>query len=449
MGTTAYFYTFSKRYNSTAVPDIATGSPLDVELKGGADLLSPVFLLNYAAGIPIWNYVTAFNKKYFIRSIRNIRANLWEIYCDIDVLGTYKYEIKASSALVIYDTTANTQIVDARMAPKSTATIASNSVKLCDAISAAGSVVVCLTGERSVGSYVIPQGNVNKLMPDVSSVYEEFIEGDTVFDAIKGGLKQLVGCGSVADNIKSCFWLPFFINGDAIVTPLKLGMYELEIGGSIIGERIQTYNQSINIPWQFNDWRNNAPYTEVYMYIPFVGVVSYAASDLMGKTAISITTSLNKQSGEVSIMTHIGNQVLGKYTANTAIQIPIGSSNINPVNVASGAIGAAGAILAGNAVGVAASAITAISPQTISVGGTSGGADVGLGLNAICYTVCHDTVDSPANMNTLFGSPCMQVKSLMNLTGYVQTQDYSIKGVMTQEERDMINSMMDGGVYFE
>jgi len=439
-------FTHAKRENSTQVP--SNGTTMDVQLKAGTTLLSPSFFLEYS-GTPNWSMAAFEGRYYFVTDITSVRNNLWEIACNVDVLATYKANILNTSAFVLYDTTANAGIVDGRLAPLSTPSIQTSSAALASAVSKTGSVIVSTTGTDSVGTYIIPFGNISKLFPDIDTIFNEFITGTDVFDAIVGTMKQLVGTGSVGNNIRSCFWVPFVLEGDRVEL-IKIGMYDTGLGGNKIDSRIKTFVSSVPIPWQFSDWRNMPPYTEIYVYIPFIGLVHYPAAELIGSPAIQFVTSLNQQNGEIAIKVTAGaKHVIGYYTTGTAVEIPIGSSNTGILNAGAGIVAAVASAASGNIAGVGAAALAGLSPNNISVGGSSGGAAVGLGTDVICMTVCRNTSDNPADMTIAQGTPAMAVKTIGSLTGYVQTQNFSVSGSMTEMERQSINKAMDGGVYIE
>ena len=45
-------------------------------------------------------YITEFNRYYFITNIDSVRENLWRISLHVDVLYTYRDEIRANSAII-------------------------------------------------------------------------------------------------------------------------------------------------------------------------------------------------------------------------------------------------------------------------------------------------------------------------------------------------------------
>ena len=85
---TAYTWSFAKRHNSTMQPT-GTGTAITLNLKGGSDILAPVFLLNNS-GIPSFNYFSFEGRFYFVTGVKNVRQDLWEISAEVDVLATFK-----------------------------------------------------------------------------------------------------------------------------------------------------------------------------------------------------------------------------------------------------------------------------------------------------------------------------------------------------------------------
>lgn len=446
---------FTKRKNSTKRPEESQATARTVRLKENTSIENPIFILtgnNYDL-----NYIQAFNHYYFVTDIISINNAQCEVHCEQDLLATYKEAIQNTTAFVAYDTTANTEIPDNRIPTKSTPTVSANSVALRSDVSKAGGFIASITGVGTVNTYVIPQGNLGRLLPDITSVFDEYIQGENVFDAIKGGLKQLVGSGQVSDNIRNVLWMPFAVSGDEVVNPVNVGMYTIktesgiDIGFSRIISRLSEETVTVNIPWQFNDWRNTEPYTQVYLYIPFIGLVNYSASALKGTTALTVKTCLNKIDGDLSVEVKAGSQVLGTYGASTASEVGLGSSNLSKDNKVTNVFAGFNALKES----VINSPIEAIrtymqgSMAHASTVGGVGGAGAGLDLSIICYTVCHDTNVSPASVSAVMGTPTMQTKSLSGLTGYVQTSNASVDIPGMSSDKDAINSMINAGIFIE
>lgn len=71
----------------------------DCTLKDGCSIENPVLLLS-AGNLTGCNYlyIPDFNRYYFITDIVSVRNGLWEISAHVDVLMSFKDEIKACSA---------------------------------------------------------------------------------------------------------------------------------------------------------------------------------------------------------------------------------------------------------------------------------------------------------------------------------------------------------------
>lgn len=82
------------------ITDIAT---LSGELKQETSIIDPVFVIEGDLNSYInCNYCTiaTFGRSYFINNIRSIRHNLFEISCHVDVLSSYKAQIRDNSAII-------------------------------------------------------------------------------------------------------------------------------------------------------------------------------------------------------------------------------------------------------------------------------------------------------------------------------------------------------------
>ncbi len=75
---------------------------MEINLRRGVDIVSPVLRIEYATGDSPnkYNYchIPDLGRFYFIRDIQSITLNVWELYLECDVLESYKAEILASNA---------------------------------------------------------------------------------------------------------------------------------------------------------------------------------------------------------------------------------------------------------------------------------------------------------------------------------------------------------------
>lgn len=445
------FYSFSKRNNSLSVPT-TLGETMPVNLKDNCSMENPVFIVSRETFD--FNYCKFQNKYFWIEDTTSVRKNLWQISCNMDVLATYRAQILNTYAFVEYDTSDNKYIADTRIPSKYNPTILSTTVKLSDEISAIGTyVLTCVGQDGGVTSFAISRNGLNRILDSVSNwadgIYEDTLDDDIVGAIIKTG-KQLISVGNAGNCIRACTWMPLRPDNEYDESAnVYLGQYDTGITASKINLQVNTSIATISIPWQFSDWRNNEPYTYIYLYIPFIGVVNIPASNVSGLGSINVLCSFDRISGDMSIQVSCGNEIIGTYGANIGVSIPIGVSNLSPTSIINSIAGTAGSIAIGNYAGAVLSAVNSITPNMQTIGGIGCGSAVGLGTELLCFTICHDTIADPSSYLQIIGTPSMRVKQLKVLKGYVKTRDASVSADCENSVLQRINSMLDGGVFIE
>lgn len=459
----AVFYSFNKRRNSTKQP--TGGTTIDVNLKAVTDMRSPILVLSYE-GIPAFNYFSLNGKYFWIDSIESIRDNVWAIHGRIDVLASYKNAIQGSSAYVLYDTTANTEIVDSRIPIKKSVQTSRSFTNLNPEARINGTYIITTQSyEHGCQSYIIGYSYLVQLLKRLEAWTESYIDADAVdimeniFGILRVIGRLLVGSGNIIDNIKSIIFIPFNISGEGELEEIAMGAFSISgVYGRPIGSEVQSNSVQLSIPWIASDWRRKAPYTQLNLYLPFVGNVALSSDQLASESNITIITSVNKLTGAVSYQVSMGSdtgRVIGVYGGNAGYMMPFGF-NVKTIGDVINSIGqlATGAIAAasGNyaAIGSIVSATRdMITPTTATVGGASGGAGVGLSLAASMLCTYHDTIAEPSTYSAIQGTPSMVVKSLSGLTGFVQTANFSLAAEGYAADIEEVNSMMNGGVYIE
>lgn len=470
----AYSYSFSKRHNSTAQP--TGGTLIDVQLKGGCDILAPVFILNYS-GVPAFNYMLFEGRYYFVTGVKSVRQDLFEVSCAVDVLASWKPSIQASSQYVLYYTHANTEIADRRLTPKTTQSTNSASGSFgflgknhCFILTVIGedetaSFAVTPSQIRDLygtgaGSYVDRyEASINDLMVqspvtgnDVKEVIIDFARW--ICDYLKTSAGAFNYAGTVSENIKSCIILPVAagaIGGTPNVN-IKVGAILTGVNAFRIADRYITDTATVSIPWQASDWRRLDPYHEIYLYIPALGLISLSASDLVGESSLTVKMTMDTLSGDAIFEVKSSTKCVYYANTNLATGYALGSSQTNPAGAMNALIGVVGAAM-GNpaaALGGALGVANSLKPTPTCIGSNSGGAILGIGADVVtCYTVFHDTNVTPASVSAVKGTPYNGVMSLSGVAGYVQCMDASVAGSMTDTEREQVNELLNGGVYIE
>ena len=473
-------YSFSKRHRSTKQPSSA-GTVKTITLKDGTDLISPVFLLNNS-GVPSFNYCEFQGRYYFVNDIKSVRQDLWEVSCTEDYLATHKTLIGTTIANILYATGGRNDIIDRRIPVESDILINSNSVAISGlSINqiAAGTVIISVTGIGSFGNYALgTQSDLYHMIENVGAWWSTLGITD-----VQSALQQFFYGGNVADCLKNAIALPFdlpYTDYSANIGPaeqLYLGSYPCtNQGNPILVHRVnnpivKTYT-TIAIPWQVTDWRKHSPYSMVQLYLPLIGTMNLNADELINATSLDITYSVNITSGDlaVEVSTDSPVNIIATASNNVAMALPYGSANISPTKAisagltaiagaATGIAGAAGAASKAAAAGALASGIggglAAGAAQLIGSGvqsgggGLSGGASQGLFKDIKCTVITQQLTDSQTNLDPIIGKPVMQKSTIGSYTGYVQTDGCQVDGAILDSERDEINTLCDGGIYYE
>lgn len=448
--TLTLYKNFSKRENSTKRPDSA-GTDFEIVLKQPTSIQNPTFVI---AGVDTdYNYAYWNGRYYFINDISIDTNGLMTIRCSDDVLASWKDEINALSAMVLYDTTGNTNIIDGRLGVVNDVTYSTQVAHFrTDYESGRGSYIVIVNTETGVAYYKLNDSSeLNNIIPEVDfestgyNIVEFFTE---VFNKLAVG-------GSVQDNIRDVFWIPFSVPLIGSTEFIPVGKYISGARGAKTHGELVVENTDITIPWQFNDWRNQPPYTEVYLYIPFIGNIQLPCSTLQGISTLNIRTSMSTSTGEIAVQVSakqtdaFSSIILGSYSAQTGHKILIGGTSYSLNSVLNAIPAISNDVKNLNPLGVMATTISALMPIPTNAGGI--GSDAGSRLEPViwCYTVCHNTTCEPSSVSSVMGTPAFSVKTIGNLSGYIQCLNASFNGACTDSERTAINGYLNGGFFNE
>ena len=474
--------TVSKRHNSTYVPTTELSTDLSVVLKDGCSETAPVFVIS--ADSFSYNYCQWGSWYYYITDVEYTRNNLYTVTCRLDALATFKSYVQATTAFVAYDTTANTEISDRRLSTKTTAvrteSVSTDNYEIITHTAADMTVVLNVVGDDACATYITTPNNAKNLLSDVGSWVDDlfdplgpFTSLEEVGDALAAFFKKMLSSGTAADCIRSAYMLPVkysLISGSSTDTTdgIVLGEYPTGMQGKVVTQRWLHDGIGVTIPWPTADWRRNSPYTEIYLYIPFVGVLNYPASTLMGAASIYVDFAIDITNGDSLVtvsLDSVGGQVIGQYNVNLAMNYAIGASNVTPVQQITSlatAIGGAAAMMATGGVAAAAIGTGAIvgefngmTPVPSSVGGPGGAAVLGLrggasdGFALRCMTVFHDTTVAPDSVSAAIGTPTNAVKSLSGLTGYVETRNAWVAAPAEYAICEELSAALNNGIYIE
>lgn len=459
---------FNKRKNSTKRPGTAD-AVLDVLLKDNTSIESPSFILsgqNFE-----YNYAAAFGHYYFITDIISLSNNRMQINCTQDLLATYKSNILATTAFV---TRAQSEYKE--MLPDPNVAIYNQETQVTASLS---------TGFVLDGTYIL-----SVLNNDGSGV------GFTCYYALsRSTMKSLAGyCNQnladvesitqivewlqatflkTADAVIDCKWVPISYStygaaSGIVNVPLKIGKDFVAVGEhQLYGYRIDqpvtfTSLQTYSMGGIYSDFRKGQPYTKAFLYIPFYGMYQFNPLDF--GSDLNIRMSIDAATGDTTVFLNNGDtsKTIASINYNLSVNCPVGKVGSEATGALTSTVGAAGstymaltasslpgAIAAG--VGAAASAINAASSAfaiSPSVKGVLSGRSMADKLNYQILLV-QMTTSNPGDLTVHCGRPLMASRTLSSLSGFVQCAQASVNMPGLSDDKELINEMLDSGIFIE
>lgn len=214
---------------------------------------------------------------------------------------------------------------------------------------------------------------------------------------------------------------------------------------------------TVTINEYFGDARDYSPYTQVYCYLPFIGIVELNADDVVNST-LGIKYKIDVLTGcclaQLTVKKFGLDAVLYTYTGNCAVQMPITSGNyLSTVSSLLGAVvsGAAavatGGALAPVAIGAAANAMGGGARASVAMSGSLGSNAGAMGIRKP-YLIIKRVESADANgYNEFYGYPTNKRVNLSQLTGYVRVKEINLSGTnATEDEQNEIVTLLKEGV---
>ena len=217
------------------------------------------------------------------------------------------------------------------------------------------------------------------------------------------------------------------------------------------------------------DFSDLEPYTDIKLFLPFIGFVDIAPSMVRGKT-VTITYYVNYITGEIVCYLSCDSKIFKTVSGHFGMSIPITRTNaqekiqtrlitaanaVMTVGASAAAIaatGGSGAALIPSAAGAAQSVINSfLIPDKISVSGSFTGmwGDLAQPVKPYAIITRSQFVASSFTYKALNGVPSGASTTLSTLTGYTEVEKVHVEGfVCTSAEAEEIEQLLKSGVIF-
>lgn len=214
---------------------------------------------------------------------------------------------------------------------------------------------------------------------------------------------------------------------------------------------------TVTINEYFGDARDYSPFTQVYCYLPFIGIVELNADDIVN-SVLGIKYKIDVLTGcclaQLTVKKYGLDAVLYTYTGNCAVQMPITSGNylstvssLLGVVVSAGTAALTGGALAPVAIEAATSAVAGGAKASVAMSGSLGSNAGAMGIRKP-YLIIKRVESADANgYNEFYGYPTNKRVNLSQLTGYVRVKDINLSGTnATEDEQNEIVTLLKEGV---
>lgn len=283
-----------------------------------------------------------------------------------------------------------------------------------------------------------------KMTKDRLQQLGRFLWGSNIFDNF-----SLI-CNNPIENIISCKSIPLFLDGST--QKIILGNVDTGVNGDKVSNNFAKQNiGSIAITEKYNNFLDYAPYTNVIIYLPYVGFKELDTNLVMGKT-LSISYTVDIITGGCLCQIKSNNVKLYEFNGNMGIDIPITASNRAQVEAGyiSSGIGIASSVASGNIVGAVTSLINSAESQYHYASTSSPNPMCVASTNRTCYVILdRPTYQTLKSFNHTRGKKCYLTKTINTLKGYTICDEHiDLSGIMaTDSEKEELIKILSSGFF--
>lgn len=257
-------------------------------------------------------------------------------------------------------------------------------------------------------------------------------------------------CNNPIENIISCKSIPLSLNGTT--QKIILGNVDTGVNGDKVSDNFTKQNiGSIPITEKYHNFLDYSPYTNVIIYLPYVGFKELDTNLVMGKT-LSISYTVDIITGGCLCQIKSNNVKLYEFNGNMGIDIPITASNRAQVEAGyiSSGIGIASSIASGNIVGATTSLINSAESQYHYASTSSPNPMCVASTNRTCYVILdRPTYQTLKSFNHTRGKKCYLTKTINTLKGYTICDEHiDLSGIRaTDSEKEELIKILSSGFF--
>ena len=256
---------------------------------------------------------------------------------------------------------------------------------------------------------------------------------------------------NLTDSIQSIRVYPFAVSDlgtTTIVDRIICGFFEHTANVNALTSDISIKTAgSYDLKEVFGGWADYAPYTDIDLYLPYIGFTRLD-TNLFMKHSITVKYTIDVLCGVITYFVLCDKTTILIKSAKICADVPISlASGIDTfTDVTKNVASFGGSLASKRPVGMLTGSSEVQTPEMVSNATESGifymPAKCAIKITRPSYT-------RAKNYDSRFGYPCYGAYKLSNLTGFSVVENYKshyTKGIKKEEE-DMIKNMMESGVY--
>ena len=298
------------------------------------------------------------------------------------------------------------------------------------------------TGDVSAGIGVLT--STFKMTKERLIQLGQFLWGSNIFDKF-----SLVNNNPI-ENIISCKSIP--INTDGANQEIVLGNVTTGVNGEKISNNFakQTIG-SILINEHYHNFLDYTPYTNVILYLPYIGFKELDTTLVMNKT-IQVIYTVDAITGGCLAQVYVNNVRLYEFTGNVGIDIPITASNRAQVEAGyiQAGVGATMSAVGGN-VGSAVTSLLNSATSQYHYSSTGNPSPMCVAsTNRTCYVILdRPNYQNLKAFNHTRGRKCYLSKTISTLHGFtICDSNIDLSGInATQSELEELKEILSSGFY--
>lgn len=479
----AYFYSFSKRENSTARPT-GDGTDFDIAIKFPSGVLNPVIELMTSTNMSSYNYckIPHFDNRYYFVSDWVSDHDRWIAHLKVDVLATYKTEINSSYQYVLRSASkVNGNLID-NVYPIGTKKTVMNTDVHSPLLGVGFDYVLAVLNYDTTSNakingvqyWILSETQMRNFIEGMLT--EDYWDLDAILVSLGISTSFMHSIVNPAQYIVEAYMLPHNTSFPTIsMNQFTIGPFPMTAQGTpykALNASVRDGNvgfasgQLFSLPQhpQTNShgaWLNNSPYTTHILHAGPFGDIPLTFLGNSGNIQLAIDVKMDFKGNAILYVFDSTRTIkLASAFANISVQIPIIAGADNSYR---GMANGTGAILSGilsGGMSIGTGGLTEIQDAvldcvpTCSISGNNIGTLV---LNQPWY-VESNFVDVAGGVvagadsglaNNKLGQPLCETYQLSSLSGYCQCSDVDISLAAYDSEISQVRSLMQTGFFLE